>query len=349
MLSTQDIASKIKSPEIISHKDIEYLEQLSKKYPYSQLFSILYLKGLGLTKNVKFEEELERHSFRISDRVQLFNLINTFSKADKTETTEQFIIEASIEEDKTELLAKEIEEVKILNSETEVPPTDIGENENPILTIQEKENDDDDYDFTAGKQASLPEANIDEETITIEIPKPKDHLEESVLHHAITTNYQLPELTEEEVANLETANQNNSKKNSIEKNTVEESFETVEIENKKSFTSWLHSNSNFKESVNKDKEKIESIVNDFKDFNPTEDLFGEVIKPKKEFFSPTKKAKESLNEETLPVSETLAKIYVMQGNFPLAISAYKQLSLNNPEKKIFFANLIEELKTKLNT
>jgi hypothetical protein len=39
----------------------------------------------------------------------------------------------------------------------------------------------------------------------------------------------------------------------------------------------------------------------------------------------------------------------MQGNFPLAINAYKQLSLNNPEKKIFFANLIEELQKKLNT
>ena len=38
----------------------------------------------------------------------------------------------------------------------------------------------------------------------------------------------------------------------------------------------------------------------------------------------------------------------MQGNFPQAIKAYKELSLKNPEKKIFFANLIEELTNKLN-
>jgi hypothetical protein len=73
------------------------------------------------------------------------------------------------------------------------------------------------------------------------------------------------------------------------------------------------------------------------------------IKPKTEFFSPVKKAKESLEISTMPVSETLAKIFALQGNFPKAIFAYEQLCLINPEKKIFFASRIEELKKKLNT
>jgi len=70
-------------------------------------------------------------------------------------------------------------------------------------------------------------------------------------------------------------------------------------------------------------------------------------KPKKDFFKPQATAKESIAKKKLPVSETLAKVFESQGNYPMAISTYEQLILIFPKKKIFFANQIEKIKSKI--
>jgi hypothetical protein len=56
-----------------------------------------------------------------------------------------------------------------------------------------------------------------------------------------------------------------------------------------------------------------------------------------------------LNENNMPVSETLAKIFALQGNYPKSIYVYEQLILIFPEKKSFFATQIKNLKKKLNS
>jgi len=70
-------------------------------------------------------------------------------------------------------------------------------------------------------------------------------------------------------------------------------------------------------------------------------------KPKREFYSPSKKAKESIDSNKMPVSETLAKIFVLQGNYPKAIYVYEQLIIIYPKKKSIFASQIKQLSNKL--
>lgn len=70
-----------------------------------------------------------------------------------------------------------------------------------------------------------------------------------------------------------------------------------------------------------------------------------ITPPKKaEFYSPANKAKQSVTEDEEIVTETLAKIYALQGNHQKAIRAYETLSLKYPEKSSYFAGLISDLK-----
>ena len=67
---------------------------------------------------------------------------------------------------------------------------------------------------------------------------------------------------------------------------------------------------------------------------------------KKNFYSASNAAKNSLKDSHEMNTETLAEIYVKQGNYPKAIEIYEQLMLSNPEKKLFFASRIKYIKLK---
>ncbi len=68
------------------------------------------------------------------------------------------------------------------------------------------------------------------------------------------------------------------------------------------------------------------------------------LNPAKKFYAPNNNAKESLLENEDLVTETLAKIYGLQGQTAKAIRAYEILSLKFPQKSAYFASLIENLK-----
>jgi len=68
------------------------------------------------------------------------------------------------------------------------------------------------------------------------------------------------------------------------------------------------------------------------------------IEPSKaEFYSPVSQAKKSVMDHEDVVSETLAQIYLQQGNTRKARWCYEKLMLLHPEKSAFFAALLKEI------
>ncbi len=85
-------------------------------------------------------------------------------------------------------------------------------------------------------------------------------------------------------------------------------------------------------------EKKMKKIGEFIEYNNSKDI------PKKEFFSPKQMVDESSIENNYLMTETLAKIYLEQGHYQKAITAYEILSLKYPQKSSLFADQIKAIK-----
>jgi tetratricopeptide (TPR) repeat protein len=291
----------------------EGISRVIEKYPYCSSLYILELVGLANSNDINFESKLKLAASHVSDREHLFNLINQGAEvADNKETN---VKEKPIE-------VEEIEEIEVRESKTS--------------TVEP----------TAEKEKEI--ADIDP-TIEAEVAE----LDEAILSHAIEVAF---EHASDEL--IEVNIDEEQEKITKEEEVISTAEKKVEVESKDmSFIQWLQykkenisSTETTEETSSKPKKEVDSTKMSKKEINALLDKFIEeepsISAPTKAFFDPSKNAKKSLEESVDIVSETLAKIHLMQGNYSKAIAAYKQLILLYPEKKAFFANQIEKIKQK---
>jgi len=353
MLNLEEIAQRIAQPTVCSSNDLEDLKLFSEKYPYSQVFPLLYLNTLAINADVRFDEELHKYAYRISDRAQLYQLIHQNNSATSLSVqTDEIIVsteEVLVNIDKQE--AVEVTQQEFVKPSSENKDETIEVILTPILATEElAENLEDEEGYIPLTIASSEEkiqALNEERIIEPNVNEPSS-FDKEIIAEAINSNFNLDHIQELPTEVKEELNVEEEATN--DEITSVFSSETIE---KQSFSSWLQSNEAQKRAFfDEEKDRIDSILTKFiedepKISRPVKEIF-EPVKEKTEFFSPLKKAKQSLDSTAMPVSETLAKIFAVQGNYPKAIYAYEQLCLIYPEKKIFFASQIEELKQKLN-
>jgi hypothetical protein len=288
------------------------MKELTELFPYASSFSILYLKSLANSNDIRLESELEKFAFKINAREILYNLIHSKPKQD---VESKDLKEVNVAEEKTEELF----------IETEIHENDIDEVLEQIeITVPAVVSKSDSFDDELEKlivSSAIATSFVDRELEPLAEVDSDEKIDSAPIEREELTSINEP--VEKKL------------KDQIEEPVHEEMAK--ETASPKSFTAWL---------------KVVSPADDNdveEQLEPNNTEYYTFEKPKKEFFSPAKKAKESLDENKMPVSETLAKIFALQGNYSKAIYVYEQLILIFPEKKSFFATQIKNLKKKINS
>ena len=294
-------------------KESEMLEfkEIIGLYPYASVFAIVYLRGLKKMEHIQFEEELHHHAFKIANRHLLYQLV--------MQTEDTIEIGSELETEAKAATVTEIEAVTEAEIETEAVTET--EAETVVETVVETE-------VEAEAEVEV-EVEVEVEELIHSGPKTTERvdteLEKLINASAATTTFihefnQQSAEVDPELPKNELLKENRSLPSQ------------TEIENTpKSFNQWL----TLGEKMNNPELETE---------RPT---MIPLEKPKREFYSPSKKAKESIDGNKMPVSETLAKIFVLQGNYPKAIYVYEQLIIIYPKKKSIFASQIKQLSNKL--
>ncbi|QHI36963.1 hypothetical protein IMCC3317_23340 [Kordia antarctica] len=334
-MNISDFTYILQNPTQINVSQTEAIEAITKEFPYFQAARVVHLKGLKNQDSFKYNQNLKVAAAYTTDRSILFDFITsrTFDQHKISSTIKESHnntneIEVAIEEVKIDqnLLMEDAIKTKIEEANAILDPDlfqpKVTETLIPIAAVAEikkdkkKKGKKKDKKKKKSKDKKVVAKKIEIETIetpeeTLQLGKPLAF--EQSEKHSFSQWLQL--------ASLKPIDR--SVDQSPEKEVVKEP-EIVAKEPKR-------------KASKEEKRKRFDLISKFIDKNPK-------IKPKPTLQKTINLASETNVDQSMLMTETLAKVYLEQKKYKKAMKAYDILILKYPEKSGFFADRIRAIK-----
>ena len=313
-MQAKEFINYIKNPNSLEKNSVKELQKLVNDFPYFQSAHLLLSLASKKWDASVYQKSLKKTAIVVTNRSHLFNLIQQFEISNtviEDSDHQKLVVEEVLEpiDSTKELNILKATELLIENSDSEISETG----------IQQK---------TKPNAEDVLENEIAKQVVGAIVEKQMLNLSDTQL---VFKQNKEPENFTDWLRLIQKSNKQLSAENILDTNTENNTDIKTRLEKGKIIT---------QESALNKKLKNLALIDKIIENSP-----GQIkIKDDQKFYSPEHNAKESLLENEHLVSETLAKIYALQGSVNKAVRAYEILSLKFPQKSAYFASLIQKLK-----
>ena len=313
-MQAKEFINYIKNPNSLEKNSVKELQKLVNDFPYFQSAHLLLSLASKKWDASVYQKSLKKTAIVVTNRSHLFNLIQQFEISNtviEDSDHQKLVVEEVLEpiDSTKELNILKATELLIENSDSEISETG----------IQQK---------TKPNAEDVLENEIAKQVVGAIVEKQMFNLSDTQL---LFKQNKEPENFTDWLRLIQKSNKQLSAENILDTNTENNTDIKTRLEKGKIIT---------QESALNKKLKNLALIDKIIENSP-----GQIkIKDDQKFYSPEHNAKESLLENEHLVSETLAKIYALQGSVNKAVRAYEILSLKFPQKSAYFASLIQKLK-----